>query len=83
MRYVRFKDGTQCGDYLQVHETINGFACFICRDDRYERTALTREHAEDLQLSLPKGYKIIYQRREDADEQMRRIARLNGFYKSE
>lgn len=83
MRYIKINDGVQWKGYLQVHETISGFSCFICNDDKFERLMLTRDHAESFHLSLPKDYRLVTKTREAAEDFMKRIAKLNGFSKLE
>lgn len=65
--------------YLAVHETISGYQCFLCNDEEFARTALTIDRLESLQLSYPRGYKLIYKRREDAEKIIAYIAKHNRF----
>ena len=65
--------------YLAVHETISGWQCFLCNDEEFARTALTIDRLESLQLSYPRGYKLIYKRREEAEKVMSHIAKYNRF----
>lgn len=83
MKFVKIENGVEWKGYLQVHDTIRGFACFMCNDERFERLMLTRDHAEGLNLSLPKDYRLILKTREEAEAMMAKIAKLNGFSKLE
>ena len=77
MRYV--KPGWR--GYLEVHETKSGYTCFFCNDVEFQRMALTLEHMESLELSIPRGYKLIYKNRAEAEKVLAHIARLSGFTK--
>lgn len=65
--------------YLAVHETISGFSCFLCNDEDFARTVLTIDRLHSLQLSCPRGYKLSYKKREDAEAMLNHIAKLNKF----
>ena len=81
MKFVKIRDGVQWKGYLEVHETISGFECFMCNDEPFARIALTEEHLKDFELSIPKNYHLIYKTREAAEEMLARIAKLNDFSK--
>ncbi|MCR5035858.1 MAG: hypothetical protein K6A73_00860 [Bacteroidales bacterium] len=81
MRYIKIKDNVQWKGWLEAKETINGYCCFACNDEPFMRMLLTKEHMEDLQLGIPKGYKITYRTMDEAQEMMARIAKLNGYKK--
>lgn len=83
MKFVKIVDGVQYKGYLEVHETISGFECFLCNDEPFARLVLTEEHMKDNQLSIPKNYHLIYRTREAAEDMLKRIAKLNGFTKIE
>ena len=65
--------------YLAVHETISGFQLFLCNDEEYARTALTIDRMQSLEQSHPRNYKLIYKSRQEADDVLAHIARLNKF----
>lgn len=81
MKYIKIAGGVQWKGRLEVHETISGFECFICNDEPFSQLPLTQEHLEDLQMSIPKNYRLIYKTREAAEEMLARIAKLNGYSK--
>lgn len=84
MRYIKFEDGVQWKGYLQVHETIRGFSCYVCSEEAGEKLLITRDRAENLGLSLPITYKhITFGTKAGAEAMMARIAKLNGFSKME
>ena len=65
--------------YLEVHETIAGFSCFLCNDEEFTRAVLTRSRMEELEIAIPRDYKLTYKTREEADKMMSYIAKHNGF----
>lgn len=81
MRYVKIADGVQWKGYLEVHEVISGFACFMCNDEPFARLALTEDRLKDLQLGIPKNYHLIYKTKDAAEDMLSHIAKLNGFSK--
>lgn len=81
MRYIKLVDGRQDRGYLEVHETIRGFMCFICTDEpKFFRLGLTKDNMAELQMLWPDDYvHELFKTRELAEKMLRRIAMENGF----
>lgn len=77
MRYIR----SGWKGYLKVHETKSGFTCFFCNDEEFQRMALTVDHLQSMEISVPRGYKLIYKTRAEAERYLAHIAKFNGFSK--